>query len=58
MLPPQAETGLWVPETLRISCDLLTNRPALSSFVARRRPIFICCGSNAVSVPGRPLAAQ
>src|SRR3981189_3047620 len=32
------------------------NLEALSSFTARRRPTFICCGSNAVSVPGRPVA--
>ncbi len=31
-----------------------TNLLALSSLIARRRPIFICPMSNAVSVPGRP----
>jgi hypothetical protein len=35
-----------------------TNRLALSSLVASRRPTFICPGSKAVSVPGRPPAAQ
>ena len=35
-----------------------TNFDALSSLIASRRPTFICPGSNAVSVPGRPLAAQ
>jgi hypothetical protein len=35
-----------------------TNFDAFSSLIDRRRPIFICDSSNAVSVPGRPLAAQ
>jgi len=34
------------------------NFEALSSLIARRRPTFICCSSKAVSVPGRPEAAQ
>ena len=33
-------------------------REALSSLIASRRPTFICAASKAVSVPGRPLAAQ
>ena len=35
-----------------------TNFDALSSLIDSRRPTFICAGSNAVSVPGRALAAQ
>ena len=35
-----------------------TNFDALSSLMASRRPIFIWPASNAVSVPGRALAAQ
>ena len=35
-----------------------TNFDALSSLIASRRPTFICPVSNAVSAPGRPLAAQ
>ncbi len=34
------------------------NRDALSSLMASRRPTFIWPSSTAVSVPGRPLAAQ
>ena len=34
------------------------NFDALSSLMARRRPTFIWPSSNAVSMPGRPLAAQ
>ena len=34
------------------------NRLALSTLMASRRPIFIWASSTAVSVPGRPLAAQ
>jgi hypothetical protein len=35
-----------------------TNFEAFSSFTASLRPIRICPSSNAVSAPGRPLAAQ
>ncbi len=35
-----------------------TNFDAFSSLIASRRPTFIWPVSNAVSVPGRPLAAQ
>ncbi len=38
-----------------------TNFAALSTLIARRRPILICvgfCGSNAASVPRRLEAAQ
>ena len=40
------------------SGDANANFDALSSLIASRRPTFICSVSNAVSVPGRPLAAQ
>ena len=35
-----------------------TNREAFSTLMASRRPTFICPSSKAVSVPGRPPAAQ
>ena len=37
---------------------LRANRLAFMILMARRRPFFIWPSSNAVSVPGRPLAAQ
>jgi hypothetical protein len=37
---------------------LRAKRDALRILIARRRPIFICPKSVAVSVPGAPLQAQ